>query len=249
MKRILMLALSCMLLVSLLSLSVGAEETEWVTEEITEELTEEITEEITEEAEPLDVTETESATEDAFEETEDALLSFYDFDAARAWFEERVLPNLTSTLLIIGVGLLELIPAIRSLLKARQAFQKSARDVEAYTEAKIEYDARAEEREKKFLERLEAYDKEIERTREETRRATERFEEIARSYAGLLRESESRLGDTLRRVEGMSRKTEEMVYLGMSNNCELVRSGVARKIAEVEEREDDEQRYDDEISE
>ncbi len=175
--------------------------------------------------------------------------SFYDLDAARAWFEERVLPNLTSTLLIIGVGLLELIPAIRSLLKARQAFQKSARDAEAYTEAKIEYDARAEEREKKFLERLEAYDREIERTREETRRATERFEEIAGSYAGLLRESEARLGDTLHHVEGMARKTEEMVYLGMSNNCELVRSGVARKIAEVEEREDDEQRDADEISE
>ena len=60
MKRILILALSCMLLVSLLSLSVGAEETEAVTEEITEG----IAEEATEEAETSDETETEAATED-----------------------------------------------------------------------------------------------------------------------------------------------------------------------------------------
>ena len=164
--------------------------------------------------------------------------SFYDLDAMRVWFEERVLPNLTSTMLIIGVALLEIIPAVRSLLRARGAFQKAADDVGAYTEAKIEYDARAEEREKKFLERLEEYDRKMEEQREETRRAVERFEEIAGSYAALLKESEKRLGKTLHHVEVSAQKTEEMVYLGMSNSCELVRNGVARRIAEVEEREE-----------
>lgn len=160
-------------------------------------------------------------------------------DELRAWFEEKVLPNLTSTLLIIGVALLELIPAVRSLIKARASFVKVANDVQGYTEAKIEYDARAEKREKLFLERLDAYDRALERQREETRAAVEKFEEIAGSYAALLKESEERLGATLHHVEVSAQKTEEMVYLGMSNSCELVRNGAARRIAEVEERKDE----------
>ena len=164
--------------------------------------------------------------------------SFYDPGAMKAWFEEKVLPNLTSTLLIIGVGLLELIPAVRSLLKARGAFDKAARDVGAYTEAKIEYDARAEEREKLFLERLDKYDAEMEKQREETRQAVERFEEIAKSYASILCESEKRLGDTLHHVERAADKTERMIYVGMVNSCELVKNGAARRIAEIEEEED-----------
>lgn len=160
-----------------------------------------------------------------------------ELEALKLWFEERVLPNLTSTLLIIGVGLLELIPAVRSLLKARGAFAKVANDVGAYTEAKIEYDARAEEREKLFLERLEQYDRAMEAQREETREAVEKFEEIALGYAELLKESEGRLGNTLHHVERVADKTERMVYLGMSNSCELVKNGAARRIAEIEEEE------------
>lgn len=175
--------------------------------------------------------------ESATGQTEEAT-AFYDFDAVKVWFEEKVLPNLTSTLLIIGVGLLELIPAVRSLLKARGAFDKAARDVGAYTEAKIEYDARAEEREKLFLERLDKYDAEMEKQREETRQAVERFEEIAKSYASILCESEKRLGDTLHHVERAADKTERMIYVGMVNSCELVKNGAARRIAEIEEEED-----------
>ena len=169
----------------------------------------------------------------------EAAATAHPLDEIRAWFEEKVLPNLASTLLIIGVALLELIPAVRSLIKARASFVKVANDVQGYTEAKIEYDARAEEREKLFLERLDAYDKALERQREETRLAVEKFEEIAGSYAALLKESEGRLGDTLHHVEVSAQKTEEMVYLGMSNSCELVRNGAARRIAEVEERKDE----------
>ena len=169
---------------------------------------------------------------------ETGVSAFYDFDAVKAWFEEKVLPNLTSTLLIIGVGLLELIPAVRSLLKARGAFQKAADDVGAYTEAKIAYDARAEEREKLFLERLDKYDAEMEKQREETRQAVERFEEIAKSYASILCESEKRLGSTLHHVERAADKTERMIYVGMVNSCELVKNGAARRIAEIEEEED-----------
>ena len=164
--------------------------------------------------------------------------SFYDPGAMKVWFEEKVLPNLTSTLLIIGVGLVELIPAIRSLLKARGAFQKAADDVGAYTEAKIEYDARAEEREKKFLERLEEYDRRMETERERTREALEHFEEIAGSYAEMLKASEARLGDSLHHVERAADKTERMIYVGMVNNCELVKNGAARRIAEIEEEEE-----------
>ena len=171
--------------------------------------------------------------ESATAETEAA--SFYDFDAVKAWFEEKVLPNLTSTLLIIGVGLLELIPAVRSLLKARGAFDKAARDVGAYTEAKIAYDARAEEREKLFLERLDKYDAEMEKQRAQTQKAIERFEAVALGYAEMLKESEERLGSTLHHVERAADKTERMIYVGMVNSCELVKNGAARRIAEIEE--------------
>ena len=169
---------------------------------------------------------------------ETGVSAFYDFDAVKAWFEEKVLPNLTSTLLIIGVGLLELIPAVRSLLKARGAFDKAAHDVGAYTEAKIEYDARAEEREKLFLERLDKYDAEMERQREQTQKAIERFEAVANGYAEMLKESEERLGSTLHHVERAADKTERMIYVGMVNNCELVKNGAARRIAEIEEEEE-----------
>ena len=251
-KRMPLVILSVLLVVIFLCIPVGAEESTvetaidlTVSEYETEPSTAvQETEDTAEESESVEEEECLENIENEMTEEDEAHAAYlewlYDAESIKAWFEERVLPNLTSTLLIIGVGLLELIPAIRSLLRARGAFQKAANDVDAYTQAKIEYDARAEEREKKFLERLEKYDEEIARTREETRLATERFAEIAKSYAELLHESESRLGDTLHQVENSAKKTEEMVYLGMSNSCELVRNGVARRIAEVEEREEEE---------
>ena len=75
----------------------------------------------------------------------------------------------------------------------------------------------------------------MEKQREETRQAVERFEEIAKSYASILCESEKRLGDTLHHVERAADKTERMIYVGMVNSCELVKNGAARRIAEIEE--------------
>ena len=47
-----------------------------------------------------------------------------------------------------------------------------------------------------------------------------------------------------RRIEVSASKTERMVYLGMSNSCELVNNGVARKIAAVEDEEGTEEVYE-----
>lgn len=153
-----------------------------------------------------------------------------DVEALRAWFEIEVLPHLAAVATVLGVALVELIPAVRSLLRAKSAFTKVASDVDAYNQSKIEYDLRMEEREKAFEER-------IERLQEAHNKQVEKLNETVQTYEQKLSESEARMTELLCRIEARASKVERMVYLGMSNSCELVANGAARRIAEIEEEE------------
>lgn len=151
-----------------------------------------------------------------------------DTGALLSWVQSEVLPHLVSVSMILGVALVELIPAVRSLIKARAAFTKVASDVDAYNRSKLEYDLRVEERERAFEARIEAIE-------EEHRRRTEEMLAAVSVYETRLAQSEERM---TRLLEGIARSTsraERMIYLGMSNSCELIVNGAARKISKIEE--------------
>jgi hypothetical protein len=162
-----------------------------------------------------------------------AFWKMIDVDGLRAWFEVEVMPHLASVSVILGVALAELIPAVRGLLKAKAAFTKVAGDVDAYNQAKIEYDMRVEKREKEFEDR-------IERLQEEHNKQVETLNRMVETYEKKLSESEERLASTLRQIESHAEKVERMVYVGMTNSCELVSNGAARRIAAIEADEDEE---------
>lgn len=154
-----------------------------------------------------------------------------DIDGFCAWFQAEVLPHLTSVAMIICVASVEIIPAVRSLIKAKAAFSKVASDVDTYNQSKIKYDLRVEKREKAFEER-------IEKMQAEHNKMVAALNETVNTYKDSLAESEERLAKVLHIVETRASKVERMVYLGMSNSCELVANGAARKIAEIEEEPD-----------
>ena len=158
--------------------------------------------------------------------------------SAWEWIEGHVLSDMLATAALVGLASLELIPAVRSLLKARNAFHKVAADAEGYTVAKIEYDARAEAREREFYERMKERDEALAAREESLQAAIEAVGAVAESYNKNLIASEERLAKTLHHVEICADKTERMVYLGLSNSCELVKNGTARRIAEVETHEE-----------
>ena len=143
-----------------------------------------------------------------------------DFEALRTWLSEEVLPHATSVTVILGVALAELIPAVRGLVKAKKAFGRVAADVDAYTESKKEYDARMEE-----LQRMQIAE-------------VEKLNEAVARYEKALGESEARLAAMLRHTTHMVSQTERMVYLGMSNQNELIYNGAARRIAQIDREEE-----------
>lgn len=164
---------------------------------------------------------------------------------AWAWFEEEVLPEVLSSGAIIGVASVELIPVIRNFLKSKATFSDVARQVEDYTAARVEYDLRAEEREKAFYAkmaeialacdaRMEERDRELLEREAALERSLESFSEIARSFEERLTASEERLNRKLVHIDRNADKTERMVGLAFTNSGELVSKGVARQIAEVE---------------
>ena len=159
--------------------------------------------------------------------------------SAWAWVEANVLSDVLTTGALVGLASLELIPILRGLVRSRNAFHKTASDVEAYTLARIEYDARSEEREKEFYKRLEARDAELLLREESLQNAIVEFRMLAEGYNKNLIASEERLANALHHVKTCADKTERMVYLGLSNSCELVKNGTARRIAEVEENEEE----------
>ena len=168
-----------------------------------------------------------------------------DVDGLRMWFEAEVLPHLASVSMILGVALVEIIPAVRGLIKAKGAFQKVAADVDAYNQSKIEYDLRVEEREKEFEAR-------IEKLQEEHNKQIEEFNKIAKQFEEKLAESEKVLEGHLLNVENNATKVERMCYLAFTNSGELVTNGVARRVAEVNSCgtwEDDDARDDVETEE
>ena len=74
-----------------------------------------------------------------------------DVEGLKAWFEVEVMPHLASVSVILGVALAELLPALRGLIKAKNAFGRVAADVDTYTKSKKEYDARMEELQKRQI--------------------------------------------------------------------------------------------------
>lgn len=137
-----------------------------------------------------------------------------DFEGLKAWFEAEVMPHLASVSVILGVALVEIIPAVRGLLKAKAAFTKVAKDVDMYNQNKIEYDMRMEGQIKKLNKTVEKYEK-------------------------ALAESEARLAAILTHLDKSAEKVEKMVYVGMTNSVELVSNGAAKRIAAIEAGEDD----------
>ena len=151
-----------------------------------------------------------------------------DIEGLWLWLESEVLPHLASVMMILGVALVELIPAVRSLIKARAAFARVASDVDAYNRSKIEYDLRVEAREKEFEARIEA----LQAAHNET---VEALRQTVETYDARLSETEARLTEALSSVAASAWRTERMLYLGMSNSQELIINGAARKISRIEE--------------
>jgi len=151
-----------------------------------------------------------------------------DFDALLSWLQAEVLPHVASVSVILGVALVELIPAVRALLRARSVFAKVAADAEGYVRDKRDYDARAEAREAQLEKRV------------------EQLCETVAACEARMRESEERVRAAVGQVERSASRTERMLYLGMSNSQELIINGAARKIAQIEEELYEEQKRDEE---
>ena len=143
-----------------------------------------------------------------------------DFDALRVWLSGEVLPHATSVTVILGVALAELIPAVRGLIKAKNAFGRVAADVDDYTKSKREYDARMEALQKQQIEEVEKLNAAVER------------------YERQLGESEERLAAMLRHATHLASQTERMVCLGLSNQNELIYNGAARRIVQIDREEE-----------
>lgn len=161
------------------------------------------------------------------------LFAGIDPEGLRLWLEAEVLPHMVSVMAILGVALVELIPAVRALLRAKNAFGKVAADVDAYNRSKIEYDLRVEEREKEFEAR-------IERLQAAHNETVASLTSLVEGYDARLCETEARLAAAIERVNASAWRTERMLYLGMSNSQELIVNGAARKISGIEEEREDE---------
>ncbi len=144
-----------------------------------------------------------------------------DIDGLKAWFEVEVMPHLASVSVILGVALVELLPAVRGLIKAKHAFGHVAAEVDDYTKSKKEYDARMEEMQRRQI------------------AETEKLKKIVEKYEKALSESEARLAAILNHLDISANKVEKMVYVGMTNSVELVSNGAAKRIAAIEAGEDD----------
>jgi hypothetical protein len=144
-----------------------------------------------------------------------------DIEGLKAWFEVEVMPHLASMSVILGVALAELIPAVRGLIKAKNAFGRVAADVDTYTKSKKEYDAHMEELKRQLIADV------------------EKLNETVSRYESALSESEARLAAILNHLDKSANKVEKMVYVGMTNSVELVSNGAAKRIAAIEAGEDD----------
>ena len=153
------------------------------------------------------------------------------------WIEGNVLSNLLSTSALVGLVSLELIPAIKGFVNAKAAFATVARQVSEYTEARVEFDMRAEERERAFEARMEERERRADALEAELLRSMDEFLTLAKAFEGQVAESEARISEALVRIDRNADKTERMVGLAFTNSGELVSKGVARRIAEVEQEE------------
>lgn len=172
------------------------------------------------------------------EAVQDALLD------AWGWIETNVLPQMLSTGTLVGLTSVELIPVVKSFLKSKEAFASVAKEVSDYTAARLEWDIRAEEREKAFYAkmeelriendvRLEARDKELLAREAALAHSIEAFSTLASGFEETLLASEGRLAAVLSHIDRNADKTERIVDLAFTHSGELVSKGIAGKISEV----------------
>lgn len=126
-----------------------------------------------------------------------------DFAACLAWLEAEVLPHVASVSVVLGVALVELIPAVKALLRARSVFAKVAADAEGYVRDKRDYDARAEARERELTERMDALNTALERLEKSALR-TERM-----LYLGMSNSQELVINGAARKIAQIEEEANE----------------------------------------
>lgn len=163
---------------------------------------------------------------------------------AWGWIETNVLPQMISTGTLVGLTSVELIPVVKSFLQSKAAFTSVSKQVSDYTAARLEWDIRAEKREKKFYakmeelriendRRLEERDNELMAREEALARSLGEFSALAKGFEEKLAASEGRLSEVLSHIDRNADKTERMVDLAFTHSGELVSKGIARQISEV----------------
>lgn len=168
----------------------------------------------------------------------------------KTWWEQKALPMLIAGGFSAALLLAEVMPVIRGVKKSSTKFNNATKDVNAVSATNVTVMNEWKKEKKEFLdmiaalrqedrERISAYE-EAQKQREETfLAAVGEMRHVVSTYQTDLAASEGRLASELKHVEVTSDKTREMVYLGFTNLKEEVESGVARQIAEVEERNDE----------
>jgi len=160
-------------------------------------------------------------------------------DTWKSWFESTALPIFLALLSVVAITYLENLPLMMKIKKASGKFESSAADVNAIVEASIEFKRLYDEEKKEHAARIAEYEAEILKMQQSQAEAVERFIAIANEYETKLLAMEERLTPKLEHTVHCADKIEKMVYLGFTNQCEMVKNGCARKIAEVEEERDE----------
>ena len=166
------------------------------------------------------------------------------------WWNEKVMPLVIAYAIPALLFLAETLPMLCKVKKASGRFDSSADSVNNILDTMLKRDETltAEKNEFRELvqkqldgaeERAKQYEEKFLAQQNELKAAMEQVTEIANGYRQELAASEERLSAELQRIEKCSDKTEKMVYLGFTNSCEMVTNGAAKKIAKVEESNDE----------
>ena len=186
------------------------------------------------------------------------------FENARslsAWWKEEVMPLVIAYAIPAVLLLAETLPMLVKVWRASGRFDRSATQVNEVVEATEKYKEAietekaaskaelqafleaSEERVKSYEENLLTKQMEYQELmltqQDAVKQVLTEVLEIASGYREALSATETRLASVLSTVEKRAGKTERMVYLGLTNSGELVQNGAARKIAKVEESDDE----------
>ena len=152
-----------------------------------------------------------------------------------SWFKETALPMAFAFLSAAAVNYLETLPLMNKIKNASGKFELSASNVNAVVEATLMHEKQITAEREEFKKQIEAYEEKIKQMYDQQLESINAFLAIAQGYDGNLKGAEERIITELQKAVHSSEKTEKMVYLGFTNQCEMVQNGCARKIAEVEE--------------